>query len=155
MKLRVFRCWLLRKCFLNVSKLWRQVLRPFEVLLKKQNILKCFYIKITSRTQWMRIDSLSDSSNKNGYFFPFLPSALLFNKSSSWNILLHLLGFIFLFYKKSSARMLWEKNSTICIVKSLYLGKQKKKKTPNISLHTLVSSDIILITVHARLPWLP
>lgn len=104
MKLRVFRCWLLRNCFLNVSYLWSQLISLFEALLKKQNTLKCFYLKISSGTWWMKNYFLFESRNKNGYFFSFLSSALLFNKSSSWSPLLHLPAFVFPFFKKVLSR---------------------------------------------------
>lgn len=83
-----------------VSHLWGQVLNLFEALLKKQSTLKCCYLKITSGTWWMKIDFLSESRNKNGYFFAFLSSALIFKKSRFWSQLLHFPAFIFVFFKK-------------------------------------------------------
>lgn len=83
-----------------VSHLRGKVLSLFEVLLKKQSTLKCCYLKITSGTWWMKIDFPSESGNKNGYFFAFLSSALIFKKSRFWSQLLHLPAFIFVFFKK-------------------------------------------------------
>lgn len=134
-----------------VSHLRGQVLSLFEVLLKKQSTLKCCYLKITSGTWWMKIDFPSESRNKNCYFFAFLSSALIFKKSRFWSQLLHLPAFIFVFFKKSSVYMFWEKSLTICILNSLCLEKQNKY----IPLCIPVPSNIILITVHDRLPQQP
>lgn len=115
MKLVVFMCWLLRNCCLNVSYLRSQVLSMFEALPNNQSTLKCFYLKITLGTWWVNIDFLSELRNKNGFFYPFLSSALLFNKSISWSLLLYLPVFISFFFKNVQSicfgRKSWQLNN--------------------------------------------